>query len=79
MVEIVYSEGYAELAALFDLRHLGSCWFLETVVGGYGRRWVAPCRAHLCLQAQTVTQADSMLSEFPASPFAGTTFVGFCR
>jgi hypothetical protein len=35
--------------------------------------WIPPCRARTGLQASTVLQADSMLSEFPAKPCAGMT------
>jgi hypothetical protein len=41
------------------------------------RRWTAlcPCRAHLCLQAPTVTQAGSRLPEFPATPLPAPILV----
>ncbi len=37
------------------------------------QHWIPPCRAQSNLQARLVSRVDSMLSEFPAAPFAGMT------
>ena len=45
------------------------------VLAGWSLRRPRPCRARLRLHTQTVTQADRMLSEFPATPLPDTLCV----